>query len=454
MLVLDGLLNMADISAVKYLTGQRFKDASKLIAPEALILYEEGFLDNDVIRALCEKKYGIQLHEPINSYVPDNIVMQCAGTGYVPVVYEPMRRVVTVLYVPDFECSDNIEVLGHHIEKLPTTLGYYLKLYQKYYGMHQALNEMPAKALFDNIIEEAIGIGAIDITISSVGQSTRIYYNVKKTKVDSRKVYGYDFIYDVVKLLTIKSPMDRNSRKPKHLDYDLTKEYRGRVVINTTVAGYSITIRLLPNFAFDTSLEELNVKPSTAKWLRDEFLGGPPGLRVVVGATMSGKNTTLLALLREAARTEQYKIVSIEMPVEQVLDGVEQISVETDEEFAENVKSFIRMNPDIVYITEIRDDVGLAAIQLTNTGKCVYATLHANSVADVISRLVDITGLTQDRVIQSLHAVCYQELRKSEDGELYPYDRYLRFDNRLKYQLYGKSLGDVVKLIESSEEGD
>ena len=142
---------------------------------------------------------------------------------------------------------------------------------------------------------------------------------------------------------------------------------------------------------------------TTVDWLEKNFLSKETGLRLIVGATMSGKNTTALSLLKEVADKNKYKIISVEMPVEQELAGVEQINTEKIEEYEENIKSLIHQNPDFVYITEIRDVTGLSTIQITNTGKRVLSTLHANSVEDTISRLVDITKLSTDRIIQTLH---------------------------------------------------
>ena len=290
--------------------------------------------------------------------------------------------------------------------------------------------------------------------MTSWEKSTRVYYNVRKRRVDSSKVFSAQFIDDLIKLLTIKSPIS-NTYEPKSLDIDLNSNYRGRVEINRIVDGYMITIRVLPNAAFDTDIKELNLSPKTAAWLKETFLDRTPGLRLMVGATMSGKNTTILSTLREIVKTWQYKVVSVEMPVEQTLPGVEQISVEKESEFKASVLSLIRVNPDFVYITEIRDSIGLAAVQVTNTGKCVFSTLHSNSVADTLSRLVDITGLSQDRVIQSLHSICFQELiRDEEKDELFPRNRYVRFTDDLKRRLYGKTLGEAVIIIQQEEDGD
>lgn len=455
MLNLSGKFSYDTIRDIDVYTSQRFKDKSSLMTPEALTLKEQGYATDAEIKELCEEVLGHELFEPAQSYISEDIVRLFDNTGLVPVLYRPMRKEVIAVYSDEFDCDKGFNVHWLNIVKQPTTLPYYIAAYTKLYGKHNCLSEVPAKTLFNGIVKEAIDLGAIDITISSVGSATIVYYNIKKQKVRSNKIFDYTLIEEIIKLLTVKSPMDMHSCKPKDVDVDLTKEYRGRVCINTKVGGYTITIRLLPNKAFTTDLSELGVTGVTERWLRTAFMDTTPGLHLMVGATMSGKNTTILSVLKELAESDALKIVSIEMPVEQTLPGIEQISVEKEEEFNASVKSLIRVNPDIVYITEIRDSTGLPAVQVTNTGKCVYSTLHSNSVADTISRLTDITGLSQDRIIQALHSICYQELRYNKvTKQLYPYDRFVRFSNELKQKLYGKSIGDVIAVIQEAEEGD
>jgi type II secretory ATPase GspE/PulE/Tfp pilus assembly ATPase PilB-like protein len=160
-------------------------------------------------------------------------------------------------------------------------------------------------------------------------------------------------------------------------------------------------------------------------------------------------------MLQELVKTDKWKVISVEMPVEQRLPGVEQLSCDTLEEYDGDIKSTIHSNPDFLYITEIRDITGKPTVQVTNTGKCVLSTIHANSVADCISRLVDVTGYSADRVIQTLHSIMYQELVRDEKSDtVRPRNRFVHLSNPLKYELYGKSMGDIIKIIEDREDGD
>lgn len=454
MLKLEGVIPSDIIHNTYEYTKLRFRDSGKYKTPEALTLYEQNWLDYSTIKSLIEKEYGYVLNEPIKSYVPEDIIRLFGTSEAVPISFRPMSNVIQAVYIPEIGYTE-VESKLYTIEYVPTTICYYMDAYLKTYGRHKDLQDIPSKMLMDFIVDEAINLGAADITISSVGRACEVYYNVRKRKVQSNRVFEYEGLIDIIKYLCIKSPYDFGTRTPKYVDVDLNSEYRGRVVINSKFGGYTITIRILPNKAFDNTLVSLNLTEKTAAWIKKNFLDMDKGLRLVVGETMSGKNTLNLAALKLVADSGRYKIVSVEMPVEQRLPGVEQINTETVEEYDNNIKSLIHQNPDFVYITEIRDSTGLSTIQITNTGKRVLSTLHANSVADTISRLVDITKLSTDRVIQNLHSIVYQQLVRDDEKDIvYPRDRYVRFTDDLKYRLYGKSLGEIIRIIREEEDGD
>ena len=123
-----------------------------------------------------------------------------------------------------------------------------------------------------------------------------------------------------------------------------------------------------------------------------------------------------------------------------------------DDEFAENAVSLLRQNPDVVYITEITSHTAAATIQTANTGKVVFSTIHANSISDVLSRLMDITGMSSDRLLLSMHSCVYQELIRDEETDtIKPYNRCLYFSDELKMRLYGKSVGEVKTILQEEE---
>lgn len=454
MLNLEGVLPASKIRDINDYTNLRFCEKEAFETPEALSLYEQGYMSKEEVKRLCEAHYGYELYEPVPSYIPEKIVSFFRNSGCVPVLYQPLSKVITVVYLPELSYVKH-EYPDHTIVYKPTTIYYYLQRYQMLYGLHKCLqNSIPAKTLFDFVVKEALELGAVDITISNSGEGVAVYYKTLRGKINSHYYFNSDFILDLKELLTIQSPMDELSKEPKRLSYTISSKHRARVLINYKFGGYVITIRLLDNATFNTDISELNLTPKSCEALKKHILNAGKGLRIIAGATANGKNTTALCLLRELAKEDSYKIMSVEMPVEQELSGIEQLDCETVEEYVKNIQSLIWANPDFIYITEIQDETGLATLQVSNTGKCVLSTLHANSVGDVISRLVDITKLDQDRVIQALHTVVYQELIIDDEQQVRPKVRYVRFTDELKYKLYGKSLGEVIKIIREYEEGD
>ena len=242
---------------------------------------------------------------------------------------------------------------------------------------------------------------------------------------------------------------------PQDTAVELTPDYRGRVCVTHKYKGYMITIRVLPKKAFDDTFDKLNISLKSQEFLKDAFLDVESGLHIVCGATMSGKNTTILACLRQIALKDYIKIVSVERPVEQELFGVEQISCETDEEYSAVCESLIRMNPDLVYITEINDKCADSVMKVANTGKCVIATIHANGVPYILDRLEDVTGQEADKLLVNIHSVVYQELVRDEQTDtIKPKLRFLKFTDEVKQKLFDKTRGQRYQILKELEDGD
>lgn len=454
MLNLNGILPVDVLQEVSAYTDLRLRDSRKFQGSEALALYEQRLLPNDEIIRLCEEAAGEDLFIPPTSYIPIEIIRHFRGSDVVPVSFSPMRGVITCVALIEIGTS-YAPIQNYNVEVVYTPIFNYFQEYIKQYGPHPDLLDVPAKQLIDSIVNEGITLGAADITVSSVGKSAIVYYNVRKKKVYSQRILNSNNIEDIIKLFCFESPMDDSTNAPKYVGVTLNDAYRGRIVINHKYHGYVLTIRLLPNAAFDKSLEDCNLTKETISFFRDYFMNKELGLRLIVGSTMSGKNTTALACLQELTMDDEYKVVSIEMPVEQELEGVEQINCEDEEEYRLNIESLIRQNPDFVYITEIGDSTALPVMHCINTGKRIMSTLHANSCANVIGRLQDITGLSVDKIIENLHSITYQELVRDEETDtVRPKNKYIYLSDDRKAQLYGRPYGEVILKLKGWEGGD
>lgn len=453
MRTLLGVLKASELDSVNEKTSLRFKDVTQFKTPEALIVYEQGMLPEDKLLSLCEEEYGKSLCIPRTAYIPKDLLDKFFDKDCVPLSYDVGSNTMRVGVLPEFEdrliMCDNM-----NIEKVLVPIYFYVSLYTTLYGQPSFLYELPIKDKWSFIVEEAVSIGASDITVTNVASGAQVYYNRKKTKVHSRRALTDNDVKEIAKLLATEAgeTSSGTTRKPKYLSVRLDMHNRGRVVINSTYYGHSITIRVLPDALLAKSLEDLNLSPSTCSFIRDHVLSKEKGLRLFIGETMSGKNTTILSALLELVAQDKYKIVSVEQPVELLVDGIEQIDAETDEEFEQNADSLLRQNPDIVYFTEITARTAESIIKQSNTSKAVFTSVHANSISDVISRLQDITNATTDRLILTLQSCVYQELVRDEDkDEIYPVNRCVYFSDELKMKLYGKSIAEIKTILQEVE---
>lgn len=454
MLNLNGLLPVEVLSELRKYTENRFVNTAAYKEPEALALYEQKILPEDTIKKLCEESSKVKLETPIVSYIPPDIVNLFRDEVIVPLNYSPMSKKIVCGTLVELG-NIHAPISNHEVEVVNVPIYYYFREYIRLWGKHNDLLQIPAKNLFDFIVQEGISLGAADVTITSTGKSAEVYYNVRKKKVRSNRIISSSNMDDIIKILCIENPMDFTTNSPKYVGVDLNDDYRGRVVVNTKYKGFVITIRYLPNELFNKTLEDCNLTKETISFMREEFMSKDVGLRLIVGSTMSGKNTTALAVLNEIVKERDPKTVSIEMPVEQGLEGVEQINCLNEEEFDLNVSSLLRQNPDVVYITEIGDFNASSIMRVANTGKWLMSTLHANSCLDVLSRLEDITHLPTARIIQVLHSIVYQELVRDEEKDIiYPRNRYIYLSPERKLKLYNQDYAGIMKLLSSWEAGD
>jgi general secretion pathway protein E/type IV pilus assembly protein PilB len=181
-----------------------------------------------------------------------------------------------------------------------------------------------------------------------------------------------------------------------------------RVATIPSVNGESVALRLLTRKRFD--MGALGLDPDTEAKFR-KLLAAPNGIILITGPTGSGKSTTLYTLLKEL-NTKDRRIVTIEDPVENKLDGIIQIAVkpEIDLTFAAGLRSILRGDPNVIMVGEMRDQETVEiAIRGALTGHLVFSTLHTNDAVGGISRLLDM-GIEPFMVSSSVRAFQAQRL--------------------------------------------
>lgn len=188
------------------------------------------------------------------------------------------------------------------------------------------------------------------------------------------------------------------------------KEVDLRIAISPVIWGEQVVIRLLDKSGNTFDLEEMGYAGRALRTIR-KGVHRPNGMVLTSGPTGSGKSTSLYALIKEI-KDESINIVTLEDPVEYKMNGVNQIQVNADVglTFANGLRSILRQDPDVVMVGEIRDaETANLAIQAALTGHLVFSTLHTNSAAGVLPRLLDM-GIEPFLIASTVNTVIGQRL--------------------------------------------
>jgi type IV pilus assembly protein PilB len=188
------------------------------------------------------------------------------------------------------------------------------------------------------------------------------------------------------------------------------KEVDLRIAISPVVWGEQVVIRLLDKSGNSFDLEQMGYAGRALRTIR-KGVKRPNGMILTSGPTGSGKSTSLYALIKEI-KDDTVNIVTLEDPVEYKMDGVNQIQVNGDVglTFASGLRSILRQDPDVVMVGEIRDsETANLAVQAALTGHLVFSTLHTNSAAGVLPRLLDM-GIEPFLIASTVNTIIGQRL--------------------------------------------
>ena len=191
---------------------------------------------------------------------------------------------------------------------------------------------------------------------------------------------------------------------------NLNKRYDIRAAYMPTIGGETMVLRILENYLEDINLETLGFSNQSVAMLK-EILTRKYGMILVSGPTGSGKSTTLKSLIT-MLNDGRKKIITVEDPVESKIEGIVKIQVNQNigVTFAEVLKATLRNDPDIIVISEIRDEVTAEiAVRAALTGHLVISTIHTNDAVSTLIRLVDM-GIPKYLILDSLIGVIGQRL--------------------------------------------
>lgn len=274
-------------------------------------------------------------------------------------------------------------------------------------------SEGPVVRQVNALIQRALSLQATDIHVEPMADRLLVRYRIdgllrETTSLPRRDAAG------LVTRLKVMAGLDIGERRlPQDGRIRQTLEGRDidfRLSTAPTVHGEDVVLRVLDQSAGTARLADLGMPPAISAALAAE-LDRPHGIVLVTGPTGSGKTTTLYAGLRGMDAASR-KILTVEDPVEYMLDGVNQTQVKPaiGLSFAAALRAFLRQDPDVILVGEIRDgETAAIAVQAALTGHLVLSTLHTNSAAGAVPRLIDM-GIDPYLLSATLNGVLAQRL--------------------------------------------
>ncbi|MGI5970414.1 MAG: GspE/PulE family protein [Oscillospiraceae bacterium] len=476
-LIVQGVITEEQLSAalaIQQKTKRRLGD----------ILIEEGFTSEYEIARALHLQLGIEMVDLRGIKIPTEVVRLVSGSmlrkhKVLPIGFDEQDSNILILAMADpldMVAQDDIAIITNlRIEPRVATAGAINSVLDRYFGKEEAmsaaekytkereqqlqlleetalqeeseLSSAPIVQLVKTIIEQAVRQRASDIHIDALEKQIRIRYRIDGVLVE-RMRYDIALLAAIVTRVKIMGGMDiSEKRKPQDGRITMTvdlAEYDIRVSVLPTSYGEKVVMRLAAANALTRSKSELGLRPWELEKF-DHILSNPNGIILVTGPTGSGKSTTLYTALSEL-NVEGVNIITVEDPVEANIPGVNQVQVNPKAEltFATALRAILRQDPDIIMIGEIRDyETASIAVQASITGHLVVSTLHTNSSAATITRLLDmgvesyliadsVVGVIAQRLVRRLCTACrrprpaneFEKIQMGipEDEELTIYD--------------------------------
>jgi type IV pilus assembly protein PilB len=309
------------------------------------------------------------------------------------------------------------------------------------------IREEKVAEIVTHILSFAMKARASDVHIEPQEKATRVRYRIdgilQEKLTTPRELH--DALVSRIKILSgMKIDEKRVPQDGRFNFRSEAEEIDLRVSTLPTAWGEKVVMRLLKKSGGVPELTDLGLRGRALKNLQEAILR-PHGIILITGPTGSGKTTTLYSIIQKI-NTQKVNIVTLEDPIEYKISGVNQVQVNVGAglTFASGLKAFLRQDPNIVLVGEIRDqETADLAIQASLTGHLVFSTLHTNDASGALPRLLDmgaepfllassITAIVAQRVVRQIHETCKVqytpdpkalEEMKSVLGPLWPKDK-------------------------------
>ena len=301
----------------------------------------------------------------------------------------------------EIEGADDVEVLDQKEEEISLA------------ALQAQVDDAPVVKLINGILTDAVLRGASDIHIEPFEKEMRIRYRIDGTLIEMMKppMKMKAALTSRVKILSDLNIAERRVPQDGRIKLKVKdKVVDFRVSTLPVIFGEKIVMRILDKGNLTLDLETFGLEPKAEKDFMAAIMN-PYGMVLVTGPTGSGKTTTLYSALSKV-NTDDVNIMTAEDPVEYNIYGINQVLVrnEIGMTFEAALKEFIRQDPNIIMVGEIRDiETGGIAIKAALTGHLVLSTLHTNDAPSTITRLIDM-GLEPFNVAAALNLVSAQRL--------------------------------------------
>ncbi|KGM07001.1 Type IV fimbrial assembly, ATPase PilB [Methylophaga thiooxydans] len=296
-------------------------------------------------------------------------------------------------------------------------------------------SETDLVAVLDQVLRDAYLNRSSDVHLMIEEEGLRIRFRVDGKLTDYPLDADQTVAAGLISRVKVLSGLDiSEQRMPQdggfsyHLAAPVDMEFNIRVATAPTRLGERITMRLLGSESSSLTLTDLGFLESDLVEFK-QAIRKPYGMILLTGPTGSGKSTTLCAALQEINHPD-INIMTVENPIEYVIDGISQIQTGPKINFADALRSLLRHDPDVLMVGEIRDsETADVAVKAAMTGHLVFSTLHTNNAVSAVTRLVDIgcepfligstmTAVIAQRLVRRLCRHCAKPRPANEDERI------------------------------------
>jgi type IV pilus assembly protein PilB len=404
------------------------------------VLITQNYITEQQLIEVLEFQLGIphvilyrqKIDQKVINLIPKRLAEQ---HSVLPIRVEGNKLVIAMADPLDYFAIDELRMsTGLRIEPTIASKDELLRAIKRYYGLQESVDaimqnmqtkegeaekpqqeeeDSPVVKTVNQVITQAVQVGASDIHIDPQEDSLRIRYRVDGIMRTEQTLppHMQSVIVARIKIMANLNVAERRLPQDGRVEMDI--EFRKvdiRISTLPTIHGEKVVMRILDLGNSLTEVEKLGFSEHNLK-LFMRGISSPHGVVLITGPTGSGKTTTLYSALGRLNRDE-VNIITVEDPVEYQLQGINQVQVNTGTglTFAKGLRSILRQDPNIVMIGEIRDlETAEISVRAAMTGHLVLSTLHTNSAVNSITRLIDM-GVEPFLVSSAVNCIVAQRL--------------------------------------------